>query len=66
MYNYAVNSDDKEEFDLNITIRLASPDDALDMAVVGMRSWEAAYKNILSADYIREKMLPAWNNTNEL
>jgi len=25
------------------------------MALVGMRSWEVAYKNILSAEYIREK-----------
>ena len=38
-----------------ITIRLAIPADASDMAEVGMRSWEAAYKDILSAEYIREK-----------
>ena len=40
---------------MNITIRLAVPSDAPDMAEVGMRSWEAAYKHILPADYIREK-----------
>ena len=38
-----------------IAIRLAVPADAPDMAEVGMRSWEAAYKDILSAEYIREK-----------
>jgi len=36
-------------------IRLATTADAQDMAEVGMRSWEAAYKDILPADYIREK-----------
>lgn len=36
-------------------IRLAIPADAQDMAEVGMRSWEVAYKDILPADYIREK-----------
>ena len=41
--------------DKNITIRLAVPDDAPDMAEVHMRSWEAAYKDIIPADYIREK-----------
>jgi len=40
---------------MDITIRLAIPADAQDMAEVGMSSWEAAYKDILSADYIREK-----------
>jgi len=40
---------------MNITIRLAVPADAPDMAEVGMRSWEVAYKDILPADYIREK-----------
>ena len=39
----------------NITIRLAVPDDAPDMAEVHMRSWEAAYKDIIPSDYIREK-----------
>ena len=40
---------------MGIIIRLAVPADAPDMAQVGARSWEAAYKNILTADYIREK-----------
>ena len=40
---------------MNIAIRLAVPADAPDMAEVGMRSWEVAYKDILPADYIREK-----------
>ena len=40
---------------MNITIRFAIPADAPDMAEVCMRSWEAAYKDILPADYIREK-----------
>ena len=39
----------------NVTIRLAIPSDASDMAEVLMRSWEAIYKNIMPADYIREK-----------
>jgi len=40
---------------MNITIRLATPGDASDMAEVGMRSWEIAYKDILPEEYIREK-----------
>ena len=40
---------------MNTTIRLAIPADALDMAEVYMRSWEAAYKDIVPADYISEK-----------
>ena len=40
---------------MNITIRLAVPADALDMAEVHMRSWEVAYKDIIPAEYIREK-----------
>jgi hypothetical protein len=40
---------------MNTTIRLAVPSDATDMADVHMRSWEAAYKDILPADYIRMK-----------
>ena len=39
----------------NITIRLAVPADAPDMAEVMMRSWEAAYKDIIPAEYVREK-----------
>lgn len=38
-----------------ITIRLAVPADAPDMAEVHMCSWEAAYKDIIPAEYIREK-----------
>ena len=38
-----------------ITIRLAVPSDAPDMAEVHMRSWEVAYKGILPDEYIREK-----------
>ena len=40
---------------MNITIRLAVPDDAHDMAEIHMRSWEVAYKDIIPEDYIREK-----------
>ncbi|MCL2517627.1 MAG: GNAT family N-acetyltransferase [Oscillospiraceae bacterium] len=39
----------------NITIRLAIPADAPDMAEVHMRSWEVAYNGFIPADYIREK-----------
>ena len=39
----------------NITIRPAVPADAPDMAEVHMRSWEVAYKDIIPAEYIREK-----------
>jgi len=38
-----------------VTIRLAVNSDASDMAEIGARSWEAAYKNILPERYIREK-----------
>ena len=40
---------------MNITIRLAKPADALDMAEVHMRSWEVAYKDIIPMEYIKEK-----------
>ena len=40
---------------MNITIRLAVPADAPDMAEVGIRSWEVAYKDIIPAEYIRER-----------
>ena len=40
---------------MNITIRPAVPADAPDMAEVHMRSWEIAYKDIIPAEYIREK-----------
>ncbi len=40
---------------MNITIRLAVPADAPDMAEIHMRSWEAAYKDIIPMEYIIEK-----------
>jgi len=41
--------------DSKITIRLATPADAPDMAEIHARSWEAAYKDIIPAEYIKEK-----------
>jgi RimJ/RimL family protein N-acetyltransferase len=38
-----------------ITIRLATPADAMDMAEIHARSWEAAYKYIIPMEYIKEK-----------
>ena len=38
---------------MNITIRLATPADAPDMAEVHMRSWEVAYKDIIPPEYIQ-------------
>jgi ribosomal protein S18 acetylase RimI-like enzyme len=38
-----------------VTVRVATINDYMDMAEIHMRSWEAAYKDILSAEYIREK-----------
>jgi len=40
---------------MNITIRLATPADALDMAEIHMRSWEVAYKDIIPMEYIKAK-----------
>jgi len=40
---------------MNITIRLAAPADAPEMAEIHMRSWEAAYRDIIPIEYIREK-----------
>jgi len=40
---------------MKISIRLAVPSDAPDMAEVLMRSWEVAYRDIIPAEYIREK-----------
>ena len=40
---------------MNITIRLAKPVDALDMAEVHARSWEVAYKDIIPMEYIKAK-----------
>lgn len=37
------------------SIRLALPADAPDMAEVIMRSWEVAYRDILPAEFIRQK-----------
>lgn len=38
-----------------IIVRLATPADAPDMAEIHVRSWEAAYKDIIPAEYIKEK-----------
>ena len=38
-----------------VNIRLAVPADAPDMAEIHMRSWEAAYKDIIPAEFISEK-----------
>ena len=40
---------------MNIAIRLAVPADAPDMAEVLIHSWETAYKDIVPAEYIKEK-----------
>ena len=40
---------------MNITIRLAKPSDAPDMAEVHARSWEVAYKDIIPMEYIKQK-----------
>ncbi len=40
---------------MDITIQLAVFTDAPDIATVHMRSWEAAYKDIIPDEYIREK-----------
>jgi len=40
---------------MGITISLATPTDAYDMAEIHTRSWEAAYKDIIPPDFIREK-----------
>lgn len=39
----------------HVTVRPAVPSDASEMAEIHMRSWEVAYKDIIPADYIREK-----------
>ena len=39
----------------SITIRLAVPADAPDMAQIHMRSWEAAYSYFIPSEYIKEK-----------
>jgi GNAT superfamily N-acetyltransferase len=43
------------ENEMDIVIRLATSSDAPNMAEVHMRSWEAAYKDIIPIDYIRER-----------
>ena len=40
---------------MNITISLAKPGDAPDMAEIHARSWEAAYKDFIPMEYIKEK-----------
>ncbi|HIZ55323.1 MAG TPA: GNAT family N-acetyltransferase [Firmicutes bacterium] len=40
---------------MDIVIRLAKPDDARDMAEILSRSWEAAYRDIIPINYIKEK-----------
>ena len=40
---------------MSITIRLATPADAFDMAEVGARSFETVFRDILPEKYIREK-----------
>jgi len=40
---------------MTVSIRLALPADARDMAEIHMRSWEAAYAGIIPGEYIREK-----------
>lgn len=40
---------------MNIKIRVATPADSLDMAEIHARSWEAAYKDIIPIEYIKEK-----------
>jgi GNAT superfamily N-acetyltransferase len=44
-----------EETMIPITIHIAVHADAPDMAEIHMRSWEAAYKDIIPAEYNREK-----------
>ncbi len=41
--------------DSDITIRLAVPADAPDMAEIHMRSWKAAYKGIVPEEYIQRQ-----------
>ena len=40
---------------MDINIRLAVPSDASDMAEIHARSWEAAYKDMLPMEFIKEK-----------
>ena len=40
---------------MNVTIRLAKPVDAPDMAEIHARSWEVAYKDIIPMEYIKAK-----------
>ena len=40
---------------MRVTVCLAGPADARDMAEIHMRSWEAAYAGILPAEYIEKK-----------
>ena len=47
--------DHPEKSDTGVSVRLATPADAIDLAEVHKRSWEAAYTGIIPDDYIREK-----------
>jgi len=40
---------------MNITIHLAKPSDAPEIAEVGASSWEAAYKDIIPMEYIKTR-----------
>lgn len=67
----ALREYDVPERNIDITIRLAVPADAPDMAEVLARSWEVAYKDIIPADFIKERnatrikqfRIPDENNT---
>jgi GNAT superfamily N-acetyltransferase len=49
-----------------LTVRLALADDAADIAQIHVRSWQAAYRSILPADYLRALSVPKhralWNH----
>ena len=48
-----------------VNIRLAVPSDASDIAEILMRSWEAAYGNIIPTDFIEKKTPCVQNSLNE-
>lgn len=45
----------KEGIAMEIRIRLATPKDAKTMGEIHHHSWEKAYENLMSSDYIRQK-----------
>lgn len=45
----------KDGMEMDVTIRLARPSDALDFAEIHARSWEVAYKDIIPAYYMIPK-----------